>query len=54
MIVLEVQAFDWNCPQHITPRYTLEDIETAFASQKAYIAQLEAEIADLKKQRRAG
>ncbi len=24
---LEVVAFDWNCPQHITPRYTLEEIE---------------------------
>jgi len=22
-----VQAFDWNCPQHITPRYTKEEIE---------------------------
>lgn len=25
--VIEVVAFDWNCPQHITPRYT----ETEFA-----------------------
>jgi hypothetical protein len=23
--VLHVKAFDWNCPQHITPRYTLEE-----------------------------
>jgi len=23
----KVQAFDWNCPQHITPRYTKEEIE---------------------------
>lgn len=43
MLVLEVQAFDWNCPQHITPRYTVEDIEAAFAPQKAYLAKLEAE-----------
>ena len=21
--VIDVEAFDWNCPQHITPRYTL-------------------------------
>ena len=20
--IIEVVAFDWNCPQHITPRYT--------------------------------
>lgn len=24
---LEVMALDWNCPQHITPRYTREEIE---------------------------
>lgn len=48
MMVLDVQAFDWNCPQHITPRYTVEDIEAAFAPQKAYIARLEAEIQALK------
>ncbi|GJL77460.1 MAG: pyridoxamine 5'-phosphate oxidase [Nitrospinaceae bacterium] len=27
IIVLNVQAFDWNCPQHITPRYTKEEIQ---------------------------
>jgi len=25
--VVEVEAFDWNCPQHITPRFTLEEVE---------------------------
>jgi hypothetical protein len=25
LFVLHVKAFDWNCPQHITPRYTLEE-----------------------------
>ena len=48
MLVLDVQAFDWNCPQHITPRYTVEDIEVAFAPQKAYLAKLEAENHSLK------
>ncbi len=24
--VLDVEAFDWNCPQHITPRYTEEEV----------------------------
>ena len=27
-IVIRVAAFDWNCPQHITPRYTEEEIRT--------------------------
>jgi len=26
-VVLVIQAFDWNCPQHITPRYTVEEIK---------------------------
>jgi uncharacterized protein len=50
MIVLEVQAFDWNCPQHITPRYTLAEIEAVFGAQREYIAQLERENRALKKQ----
>ncbi|MBL0741956.1 pyridoxamine 5'-phosphate oxidase family protein [Chryseolinea lacunae] len=48
MVVLHVKAYDWNCPQHITPRYTLEEIGDAFASQQDYIAKLEAEIKTLK------
>jgi predicted pyridoxine 5'-phosphate oxidase superfamily flavin-nucleotide-binding protein len=24
-ILVTVEAFDWNCPQHITPRYTEEE-----------------------------
>ena len=24
-VLLKVQAFDWNCPQHITPRYTADE-----------------------------
>jgi predicted pyridoxine 5'-phosphate oxidase superfamily flavin-nucleotide-binding protein len=24
-IVFGIEGFDWNCPQHITPRYTLEE-----------------------------
>lgn len=48
MMVFTIEAYDWNCPQHITPRYTAEDIEIALAPQRAYIAQLEAEIKELK------
>jgi predicted pyridoxine 5'-phosphate oxidase superfamily flavin-nucleotide-binding protein len=25
-VLIRVEAFDWNCPQHITPRYTEEEI----------------------------
>lgn len=27
LVLFNVQAYDWNCPQHITPRYTIEEIE---------------------------
>ena len=27
IFVFKVHAFDWNCPQHITPRYTEEEIQ---------------------------
>jgi uncharacterized protein len=26
-VVIELAGFDWNCPQHITPRYTAEEWE---------------------------
>ncbi len=29
IIVFKVLAFDWNCPQHISPRYTREEIKNA-------------------------
>lgn len=48
MMIFTVEAYDWNCPQHITPRYTVEDIEEIYASQLEYIGKLEAEIKTLK------
>lgn len=27
MMVFHIEAYDWNCPQHITPRYTVDEIE---------------------------
>lgn len=48
MMVLDIEAYDWNCSQHITPRYTAEEIEVAFAPQKAYVLKLEAEVNALK------
>lgn len=48
MMVFHIEAYDWNCPQHITPRYTVDEINEAFAPQKEYIATLEEEIRLLK------
>jgi predicted pyridoxine 5'-phosphate oxidase superfamily flavin-nucleotide-binding protein len=41
--LLHVEAFDWNCPQHITPRFTQAEIEQAVAPMRARLAALEAE-----------
>jgi predicted pyridoxine 5'-phosphate oxidase superfamily flavin-nucleotide-binding protein len=41
--VLHLEAFDWNCPQHITPRFTEAEIDEALMPVRARIAQLEAE-----------
>jgi len=29
--VIRVEAFDWNCPQHITPRYAVEEFAAGVA-----------------------
>jgi uncharacterized protein len=47
--VIELEAFDWNCPQHITRRFTLADIDAASRPLHERIAQLEAELAALRK-----
>jgi uncharacterized protein len=40
--VIDVAAFDWNCPQHITQRFTLDQVEAAAKPLRDRIAQLEA------------
>jgi predicted pyridoxine 5'-phosphate oxidase superfamily flavin-nucleotide-binding protein len=41
--VLKLETFDWNCPQHITPRFTNAEIGAALAPVHARLAELEAE-----------
>jgi len=50
IILYHIEAFDWNCPQHITPRFTVEEIQEAFADQTAYVKQLEEQVQALKKE----
>ncbi|HOZ27952.1 MAG TPA: pyridoxamine 5'-phosphate oxidase family protein [Hyphomonadaceae bacterium] len=45
-LVIKVEAFDWNCPQHITQRFTLAEIEPVVSSLRAKIADLEAKLAE--------
>jgi predicted pyridoxine 5'-phosphate oxidase superfamily flavin-nucleotide-binding protein len=47
-VVIDVEAFDWNCPQHITPRYSAADLEPALAPLRDQLAALQAENARLR------
>lgn len=49
-MILRVEAFDWNCPQHITPRYTTEESQALIAPLYEYIEKLEAENRRLREQ----
>ncbi|AMJ61454.1 pyridoxamine 5'-phosphate oxidase family protein [Bosea sp. PAMC 26642] len=47
-VSISVEAFDWNCPQHITPRFTEAEIAAMLEPVKARMAALEAENARLR------
>jgi len=49
-MILHVEAFDWNCPQHITQRFTIDEIKVMIAPLNEHIAKLESEISELKSQ----
>jgi uncharacterized protein len=42
-LVLHLETFDWNCPQHITPRFTPAEIEAVVTPLQTRIAALAAE-----------
>jgi predicted pyridoxine 5'-phosphate oxidase superfamily flavin-nucleotide-binding protein len=41
-LLIGVEAFDWNCPQHITQRFTLAEIEAATEPLRKRIEELES------------
>ncbi|HTH53894.1 MAG TPA: pyridoxamine 5'-phosphate oxidase family protein [Edaphobacter sp.] len=45
---IHVDAFDWNCQQHITPRFTVDEIRSVLAPFEERLQALEAEIARLR------
>jgi predicted pyridoxine 5'-phosphate oxidase superfamily flavin-nucleotide-binding protein len=58
VFVIHIEAFDWNCPQHITPRYTAEEIQASVKVIEEQIRklqqeneQLRAELAQLRQQK---
>ncbi len=45
---LRLESFDWNCQQHIKPRFTEDEVVAAIKPLRDRLAQLEAENAELK------
>lgn len=48
VVLVTVEAFDWNCPQHITPRFTAAEIEPHLATLRGQLDALQAENAELR------
>ncbi len=45
VFVVDVVSFDWNCPQYITPRFTMEEVEPHVAAPvRARLSALEARL----------
>jgi len=43
-IVIRIEALDWNCPQHITPRYSKDEVDSLVAPLLEEIQQLKAQL----------
>jgi uncharacterized protein len=48
--VISIEAFDWNCQQHITPRFSVDEIQTAMAPFEQRLRTLERQNAELRGQ----
>lgn len=49
-VVITVEGFDWNCPQHLPVRLTVEELDPVLAPLRQELAQLRKENAALKAQ----
>jgi predicted pyridoxine 5'-phosphate oxidase superfamily flavin-nucleotide-binding protein len=47
-VLITVEAYDWNCPQHITPRFTEADIAQATEPLRRQLERAQQEISALK------
>jgi hypothetical protein len=43
--MFDVDAFEWNCPQHIPQRFSAAQVEAVVNPLRARIVQLESELA---------
>jgi uncharacterized protein len=47
-LVIAIEAFDWNCPQHITPRFTQAEFNPIVEPLRQRIRELEAQVMRLR------
>ncbi|WP_199809849.1 hypothetical protein [Streptomyces sp. NRRL S-455] len=47
IVLVQVEAYDWDCAQHIEPRYTAAELDDALKPVRQRIAHLEQENARL-------
>ena len=52
VILFQIEAWNWNCPQHIPIRYSEREVAERVAPLEARIAQLEKQLASLSAERR--
>jgi hypothetical protein len=43
-MIMQIAAFDWNCPQHIPVRFEEEDVKDQLAERDARIADLKSRL----------
>lgn len=50
LVLITVEAFDWNCPQHITPRFTEAELEAVLGPVRDEMALLRLENEQLRRE----
>ncbi|WEH34417.1 pyridoxamine 5'-phosphate oxidase family protein [Streptomyces sp. AM 4-1-1] len=50
LVVIEVEGYDWNCPRHITPRFSERELTDVLAPVRERMAGLERENEELRAQ----
>jgi hypothetical protein len=48
VFLIDIVSYDWNCPQHITPRYTAAQVKAAIEPLQERVRELEAELQSLR------
>jgi predicted pyridoxine 5'-phosphate oxidase superfamily flavin-nucleotide-binding protein len=48
LFLIDVVSYDWNCPQHITPRYTAAEVKSAIKPLQDRVKELEDELKALR------